>query len=174
MEPLERYTEFELPRWRCLPAHVAAADQVRLKPVVAGVPGRLNQQEVPGVAAFRYGVDLFNTGYFWEAHEVWEPVWMALAPNSRERCACQALIQGANACLKLRYGRGKAFARLAGEVDRLVREATVEDGMVVGMALDKWCEEFRGFAGHVEAEEDLAPGFEPTEVPGFPFLVLSV
>ena len=26
---------------------------------------------------YLYGVDLFNQGYWWEAHEAWEAVWLA-------------------------------------------------------------------------------------------------
>ena len=27
--------------------------------------------------AISYGIDLFDNGYFWEAHEVWETAWRA-------------------------------------------------------------------------------------------------
>ena len=50
--------------------------------------------------AFRYGVDLYNRGFFWEAHEVWEAVWLAAPPNSGRRQGVRALIQMANAVLK--------------------------------------------------------------------------
>lgn len=61
-------------------------------------------------------------GFFWEAHEVIEPVWMALPPNSAERRMAQAVIQLANGALKLRMGRPGAAARLAGEVEMLCGE----------------------------------------------------
>lgn len=170
MDVPPRYTEIELPHWRCLPAHVAAADQGRLKPVVASVPERLGLPEVPDILAFRFGIDLFNTGFFWEAHEVWEPVWMALPPNSAERTACRSLIQGANACLKLRYGWNNAFSKLTREVERLVHEATVREGCVVGIALDQWAVGFRTFANGLEAGQELTMGFAPADVPGFPYL----
>ncbi len=50
---------------------------------------------------YLYGVDLFNHGYFWEAHEAWEAVW--LAAGAREtNCGIfvQGLIQLAAAQLK--------------------------------------------------------------------------
>jgi len=168
-----RYTEIELPHWRCLPAHVAAADQARLKPVVASVPARLGLQEVPDSAAFRFGIDLFNSGFFWEAHEVWEPVWMALPPNSAERTACRSLIQGANACLKLRYGWNNAFSKLVREVERLVRDATLQDACVAGIALDQWAVAFRAFADRLEAGQEVAMGFAPLDVAKFPFLLMT-
>ena len=66
--------------------------------------------------AFRTGLQFLQTGWFWEAHEVLEPVWMACPPNSRERALCRALIQLANARLKARMGKPQAAARLRAEV----------------------------------------------------------
>jgi hypothetical protein len=66
-------------------------------------------REVP---AFLYGIELYAHGYFWEAHEVWEPVWLATAPSSRERHLMAGLIQLANACLKLEMRRPRAAVRL--------------------------------------------------------------
>lgn len=63
------------------------------------------------------GLAWYAAGYFWEAHEAWEPVWMAAPANSRERAVLQAMIQMANARLKLRMGRPGAAARILGLVD---------------------------------------------------------
>jgi len=64
-------------------------------------------------AAWLAGVDLYRAGFFWEAHEVWEPVWMNARPNSRERILTQAMIQLTNAALKQQLQRHGAAARLA-------------------------------------------------------------
>jgi len=63
--------------------------------------------------AFKTGLTYLDTGFFWEAHEVFEPVWMALPNPSPERSLVQALIQLANGHLKLRMSRPKAALRLA-------------------------------------------------------------
>ena len=63
-------------------------------------------------AAYRYGWALFEAGFHWEAHEVWEAVWMRADPNSRERSLLAGLIQVANARLKARMGSARAHARL--------------------------------------------------------------
>lgn len=42
---------------------------------------------------FLYGVDLFNRGEYFAAHEVWEELWMECAAS--ERRFVQALIQAA-------------------------------------------------------------------------------
>ncbi len=66
-----------------------------------------------GAAAWHYGVDLFNAGYFWEAHEIWEPLWRVAADGSVERVAFKALIQIAASRVKLRAGNVRAARRLA-------------------------------------------------------------
>ena len=62
--------------------------------------------------AWLYGVRLIREGYYWEAHEVLETVWMNAAPNSREKALVQALIHGANARLKQKLGKSNAASRL--------------------------------------------------------------
>lgn len=63
-------------------------------------------------AAYLYGFDLTAGGFFWEAHEVWEPAWARCLPNSRERAVLRGLIQCANAGLKSALGRHGATTRL--------------------------------------------------------------
>lgn len=74
-------------------------------------------------AAFRAGFRYLEAGYFWEAHEAWEPVWQALPPNSAERQFVQAIIQLANAELKLRMQRPRAALRLCAMAARHLAEA---------------------------------------------------
>lgn len=62
--------------------------------------------------AWAAGFVLLRRGFFWEAHEVWEPVWHALAPDSPERFFVQAAIQFANARLKAIMGRDTAARRI--------------------------------------------------------------
>lgn len=86
-----------------------------------------------GNAAWLYGLHLLREGFYWEAHEVLEPVWMAAAPNSAEKAMAQAVIQLANAALKLDMGKPKAAARLAGMVEALAAEAAKGGEVVLGV-----------------------------------------
>ncbi len=70
--------------------------------------------------AWQGGWVLFDQGFFWEAHEVWEPVWMCLPRHSDERTMVQACIQLANAHLKKIMGRPNAVLRLCGMVERQI------------------------------------------------------
>ncbi|MGH8672632.1 MAG: DUF309 domain-containing protein [Burkholderiales bacterium] len=50
--------------------------------------------------AYLYGVDLFNHGYYWEAHEVWEDLWHACGRRGTTADFLRALIRMAAAGVK--------------------------------------------------------------------------
>lgn len=78
--------------------------------------------------AWRAGWRFFDAGYFWEAHEVWEAVWMAAPADSAERALVQGVIQLANAGLKRRMRRPKAAARLDALADAILARAVAQGG----------------------------------------------
>ena len=88
--------------------------------------------ELAESAAFQSGLRYLEAGYFWEAHEVFEPVWMALSPGD-EKQVLQALIQLANGKLKLQMGRPKAALRLCEIVEGLL--ADLGAGAVMGVSI---------------------------------------
>ena len=95
--------------------------------------------------AFRYGVDLFNHGFFWEAHEVWEAVWLAAPPNSGRRQGVRALIQMANALLKRHMQKPRACRRLADEVARLALDADLlDEGLDIAALAARFAEAAHG------------------------------
>jgi uncharacterized protein len=133
-------------------------------PAHAHIPGRGTQPDWPPLEHARslaptetsasnwqhnqtyiYGFAVMRAGFYWEAHEVWEPVWLAAAPNSRERILLRALIQTANAHLKTGMNRPAAAARLFAEVrDELVNFSGSEDPF---MGVD-----LRRFSSDIEKE----------------------
>ncbi|MGH8579378.1 MAG: DUF309 domain-containing protein, partial [Gammaproteobacteria bacterium] len=64
---------------------------------------------------YLYGVDLFNSCYWWEAHETWEGIWVAVGRRTPMGQFMQGLIQISVAHLK-------RFQGLGGPADRLLRE----------------------------------------------------
>ncbi len=54
---------------------------------------------------FWFGIDLFNHGFYWEAHEAWESLWHALGRRGNEADFLKALIKLAAAGVKAREGR---------------------------------------------------------------------
>lgn len=61
------------------------------------------------------GLDLFNYGYYWEAHESWEQVWHAAGRRGATANFLKALIHLAAAGVKLAEGRD---AGVAGHLNR--------------------------------------------------------
>lgn len=62
--------------------------------------------------AYRYGIDLYNHGYWWESHEVFETLWNSAGHRSEQGNFFQALIQLAAANLKLFMGNRQAAQNL--------------------------------------------------------------
>lgn len=58
-----------------------------------------------------HALDLFNAGYSWEAHEVWEGFWHALGRTTPQARFVQGLIHLAAAAVKIREGKPAGVAR---------------------------------------------------------------
>ena len=71
--------------------------------------------------AFRWGIDLFNFGYYWEAHEAWEGLWQASREAPEQRTFLHALILLSAAGVKLREGKDVPALRHAGRAAGLLR-----------------------------------------------------
>ena len=71
-----------------------------------------------------WGIDLFNHGYSWEAHEAWEPLWFAADRSSAARSLYKGLILLAAASVKIREGKGAAALKHAERSAALLRRAT--------------------------------------------------
>ncbi len=82
-------------------------------------------------AAFRAGLAFLDEGYYWETHEVLEPVWMVLPAGSTEKKFIQGLIQLANGRLKLLMQRHAAALRLVDIARGLMPEDTSEKVMTL-------------------------------------------
>lgn len=98
-----RVADIPLPGYRHIPGRNDRPDEAFFDAVKA-------EKET----AWLYGMRLFNSGFYWEAHEVLEPVWFDARPNSRERHLVQAIIHLANGLLKEAMARPNARRRLAG------------------------------------------------------------
>lgn len=98
--------------------------------------------------AWLAGWQFLEAGYHWEAHEVWEAVWLALPDGTADRRFVQAAIQTANAALKLRMSRPKATLRLCGIARALLEGSSG--------ALGRSDEELLAWIGDLEAEANLS------------------
>ena len=72
---------------------------------------------------FLFGVDLFNAGYYWEAHEAWECLWIACGRKGQRARLLQGLIKLAAAGVKCRTGNGVGVGRHASRAVELLSES---------------------------------------------------
>lgn len=66
-----------------------------------------------GDHAIHYGIDLYHAGYFYEAHEAWEPLWLRLPPGDLQRTLLHGLIQLTAALLKIELGQWRPAQTLS-------------------------------------------------------------
>jgi uncharacterized protein len=109
---------------------------------------------------YLFGVDLYNSGFLWEAHEAWERPWRASA-DELQRLYLQGLIQCAAACLRLAMEESRGaprLARAAGEkLERVARRAP--DGYM-GLDVATFARDFAAFF----AREPTTPARRPVIV----------
>ncbi len=134
---LSRYTDTPFPRYRYLP-FVAGIPHPRRDP--AGHSYAQEEEYLAGFAAddwrgcqaYLYGIDLFNHGYWWEAHEALETVWLAAGQETLTGHFVQGLIQVAAAQLKRFIGEERG-ARLLTESG--IRKLLVAKGVYLGIEI---------------------------------------
>ena len=80
--------------------------------ICAAIHPGLSADQIANSSAFHHGLLFLDAGFYWESHEVLEPVWLALPDGSAERRLVTCLIQIANAKLKLKMEKPKAAARI--------------------------------------------------------------
>ena len=101
----------------------------------------------PQSPRFRRGVALFNAGYYWEAHEVWEGLWHAYGRHGVLADVIKALIKLAAAGVKVREGQEhgvRVHARRAAELFTSARGAGPSHQL--GLNLHEWAERSRNVA----------------------------
>lgn len=99
----------------------------------------MSPEQLAECTALRLGLRYLDAGFYWEAHELLEPVWMLLPEPSAERKLVQGLIQIANGYLKVKMAKPKAAARLVAIAQNLVvdasRDAENHRGTIMGVEL---------------------------------------
>lgn len=85
--------------------------------------------------AFLRGLDLFNHGYYWEAHESWEALWRD-AQDPATKALLQGLIRLAAAGVKLRQGLAANVQSHADAARRLFLQAQDRAGSPTLCGLD--------------------------------------
>ncbi len=114
-----RYSPWPLPLHRLIPGQSSAPVEYRsgssrheaqAQEQWLGPDLWVNQKQ------YLYGIDLYNQGFWWEAHEAWEGLWRQIAGDPMSRGFLQGLIKISAAYLKCMTGhwRGAAILSLRG------------------------------------------------------------
>jgi len=91
--------------------------------------------------SFLRGIDLFNHGYYWEAHEEWEAVWNAEKRRGPVADFFKGLIVLACAGVKAREGRAEGVRRLSERAAELFCQTgqtrVTTNGTDMGLSLEQ-------------------------------------
>ena len=86
---------------------------------------------------YLYGIDLFNHGFYWEAHEQWEALWVAAGKKGPVAEFMKGLIKLAACGIKARQGRARGIRHHAERAVRHFRKVREHAGSerFAGLAL---------------------------------------
>src|SRR6516162_651504 len=86
---------------------------------------------------YLWGIDLFNFGFYWEAHEAWEGVWRHYDRSETPALFLQGLIKLAAAGVKVREGVAEGVRSLAAGAAEHLREvcARADGGSYCGLRI---------------------------------------
>jgi len=128
----------------------------RVEPNIVAAGASLGSEE------FRFGLDLFNHGYYWEAHEAWEGLWQMSEKRDPLRMFFKGLILLAAAGVKIREGKRAAALRHAGRAASLLnRLPEMSDNpfeRALGMSPSTLAEYVVAAAGNRAALEETPSG----------------
>lgn len=103
MNELPRYSNQSFPAYRYIPGenpHPTRDPDGHSYGELIPEPVMFSLEQWQESEEYLYGVDCFNHGYWWEAHEAFESIWIAAGRTSQTGFFIQGLIQIAVALLK--------------------------------------------------------------------------
>ena len=83
------------------------------------------ESDVDQAGAIAFGFDLFNHGYYWEAHEAWEQAWVSAGRKGELADILKGLIKLAAAGVKAREGKAEGVRRHARRAEELFANGRV-------------------------------------------------
>ena len=90
-------------------------------------PAPLADENYLSSPAYLHGLDLFNHGFYWEAHEAWEAFWHAAGRRGTQAAFLKGLIKLAAAGVKSREARAAGVRQHALRAAELFREVQGSD-----------------------------------------------
>lgn len=121
---------------------------------------------------YLYGCDLYNHGYWWEAHEAWEGLWQLTDKGGVQGRFLQALIQVAACHLKLFEGKGAGVRSLLESSEGHMGFVLGQPGMervFMGLDFAGWRESVRAY--YAGRGDDFGLGHDAGT---YPFVRLAI
>lgn len=154
MEP--RYSDRPFPPYRFVPGetpHPRRDPKGHSYGIPETPPSRLTPERWRENEEYRFGVDLYNAGYWWECHEALEALWHLTGHEGREAQFLQGVIQAAAANLRRHLGSDGGARRLAGEA--VARLESLGEGRFMGADPAAFAKSVRAY--HLEGEVGPPP-----------------
>lgn len=122
-----------------------------------------------GCVPYLLGLDLFNRGFYWEAHEAWEPLWAGCRERAEQHAFLQGLIALAAAGFKAREGVVAGVAAHGERAARLFEDAGPPNAALMGLTLGPLAALAEGVMGEAEG---LAAAHAGRDGPVFDFVLV--
>tara|TARA_R110002049_G_scaffold261543_1_gene437650 strand:+ start:349 stop:828 length:480 start_codon:yes stop_codon:yes gene_type:complete len=153
-----RYTDRELPQYAHLPGETphpkkSGGHSENLKDPISH---SINLSNWNTHSDYLFGVDLYNLGYFWEAHVWWEAVWKA-NQKGPERDFIQGLIKMAAGALKERMGQSELATDHCVRGHELMSRMFVEHDLshIFGVSRIWWNNSLNNIPTYLELDFDI-------------------
>lgn len=171
--PAQRYSQTPFPRYRFIPGQSPHPTRDPLGHSFGKTPHKIFGfvlDQWRSNERYLYGVDLYNAGFWWEAHEAWEDIWQTLDKSSVPAQFLQGLIQISASFIKWysdEYLGAEKLFHLG--LDRL-KNVAKHNSHFMGLDLHHYLQGVRvHFEKLVVGESTSADLLE-----GYPFLYLSL
>lgn len=137
-ESPRRWTDRSFPPYSFVPGHAPhpvsdPRGHMAGEETVAPLP--LEPEHWQTCGEYLYGIDLFNHGYYWEAHEAWESLWHVAGRQGEVASFLKGLIKLAAAGVKAREGIPQGVSRHCARARELFQ--SLGTGDFCGMNLDR-------------------------------------
>lgn len=110
--------------------------------------------------AFLYGVDLFNSGFYWESHEQWEAVWLSVGRKGIVADFLKGLIKLSAAGVKVKEGKFVGVRRHATRAIELFEATKQTHASLCGLFLASLI----SFSQNVRDARDVGKTFDAFEL----------
>jgi uncharacterized protein len=179
MQPaVPRYTQIPFPKYRYVPKtlpHPEIHPEGHSYGKKTSPESFIPPEKWPQNETYLFGVDLFNHGYWWEAHEAWEKVWMTTPKLDSHGQFLQGLIQWSAAVLKLYSGNQKGFEKLLEEgkkrLEFCLKQIPAPQKHFMGLKLSEWMGGMENFAQTIRSPEGKLQ--DPLSYTNFPVILLE-